>query len=224
MVVAWRLCGRRDRARGGIRDRRDAAQCGPTRLPPVGRAGQAPRAARARRGRGDRHRDRAEAAARSCLHRRRRPAAQALGFPRPHRAAEPVGHLVRAVPQGDAGARRAAGEARRRASSRWSPSTSTRAISTSRRPGSTRSASSGSATSPIRAPRCFRISRAIGKAIGMPTTLLIDPEGCELGDARRSRRMGERGCHQADRGREGAVGRVLINAQQCPLLGGTEQT
>ena len=32
---------------------------------------------------------------------------------RPHRAAQPVGHLVRALPQGDAGARRAAGQARR---------------------------------------------------------------------------------------------------------------
>ena len=53
--------------------------------------------------------------------------------------------------------------------------------------------------------KVFQDLKAIGKAFGMPTTLLIDPNGCELGDARRPRRMGERGRHQADRGCEGAL-------------------
>ena len=52
---------------------------------------------------------------------------------RPHRAAQSVGHLVRALPQGDAGARRACRQSSAARTSRWSRSTSTPATPTSRR-------------------------------------------------------------------------------------------
>ena len=141
MVVARRPCGRRDRARGGIRDRRAAAQCGRARLPAGGRARQAPGAAGARRGRGGDGRDRAAAAARSGLQRRRRPADA--------RSPDWRGRTVllnlwatwcvpcrKEMPALDALQAKLGGRA-----SRSSPSTSTPAISTSRRPGSRRSAS-----------------------------------------------------------------------------------
>ena len=50
----------------------------------------------------------AAAAARSRLPRRRRQPSEPRRLARPHRAGQSVGHLVRALPQGNAGARRAA--------------------------------------------------------------------------------------------------------------------
>ena len=79
-------------------------------VPAGRRARGAARAARARRGRGaSAIATEPQAPARARLRGRRRQAAHARRFPGQDRAAEPVGHLVRAVPQGDAGARRAAG-------------------------------------------------------------------------------------------------------------------
>ena len=49
--------------------------------------------------------------------------------------------------------------------------------------------------------KVFQDLKAVGKAFGMPTTLLIDPQRLRARHARRSGRMGERGRRQADRGR-----------------------
>ena len=35
--------------------------------------------------------------------------------------------------------------------------------------------------SPTRARKSFQDLKAIGRAFGMPTTMLIDPQGCEIG-------------------------------------------
>ena len=64
---------------------------------------------------------------------------------------------------------------------RWSRSISTPAISTSRRPGSRRSAFHHLDYFADPSAKVFQDLKAIGRAFGMPTTLLIDPNGCELG-------------------------------------------
>ena len=64
--------------------------------------------ARQGRGRGHGDRQRARAHAGADLHRAGRPAAHARGFQGQDRAAQPLGHMVRALPQRDGGARPAA--------------------------------------------------------------------------------------------------------------------
>ena len=46
--------------------------------------------------------------------------------------------------------------------------------------------------------KVFQDLKAVGKAFGMPTTLLIDPNGCEIGTIAGPGRMGERRRGQAD--------------------------
>ncbi len=62
-----------------------------------------------------------------------------------------------------------------------SPSTSTPATSTSRRNGSSRPASTTSPSTPIPAGACSRRSSATPNLPGLPTTMLIDAQGCTLG-------------------------------------------
>ena len=52
--------------------------------------------------------------------------------------------------------------------------------------------------------KVFQDLKGIGKALGMPTSILVDGQGCEIAQPGRSRRMGQRRCHQADQGRDGA--------------------
>ena len=136
---------------------RNPAGCGLPARPPSWPSGS--RRWRAAKSRRVEHRGRAEALPDLAFTRRRRQAAHARRLPRPHRAAEPVGHLVRAVPQGDAGARRAAGQARRRqfrgrgGQYRHAQSRQAEGLAEGGR------RSSSSPISPIRAPRCSRISR-----------------------------------------------------------------
>ena len=63
---------------------------------------------------------------------------------------------------------------------KWWRSISTRAIPTSQRRGSRRSASQKLAYFADPSARTFQDLKAIGRAFGMPTTLLIDPKGCEI--------------------------------------------
>jgi hypothetical protein len=77
-----------------------------------------------------------------------------------------VGHLVCALPQRDAGARRLAGEARRLDK----PKTWLQEVGVNRL---------GYFADP--SAKIFQDLKAIGKAFGMPTTLLVDRNGCELG-------------------------------------------
>ena len=63
---------------------------------------------------------------------------------------------------------------------KWWRSISTPAIPTSRRPGSRRSASQKLAYYADPAAKSFQDLKSIGRAFGMPTTLLIDPKGCEI--------------------------------------------
>ena len=87
---------------------------------------------------------------------------------------EPVGDLVRALPQGDAGARCAAGEARRPDFEvvavnidTWDP--------TSRRPGSRTSASAASPTMPIQTQRSFRSSKRSARRLACRRRF-VDPQ------------------------------------------------
>ena len=109
---------------------------------------------------------------------------------RPHRAAEPVGDLVRALPQGNAGARRPGAQARRRefrgGGHQHRHPRSRQAEGT----GSSTSASRRSPITPTPTPRCSRTLRSIGKAFGMPTTLIVDRSGCEIAHHRRARPNG----------------------------------
>ena len=148
------------------------AQCGRCRLRPAVELAQriAPLArgevAALRRGRA------AAAAARSRLSRCRRGREASGRLARPHRAVQPVGHLVRALPQGDAGARRARRQARRarlRGGGGQYRHPRSRQAAQLAQGGRHRPARP---TMPTRAPRCFRISRSPARAAGMPTTLL----------------------------------------------------
>ena len=49
-----------------------------------------------------------------------------------------------------------------------------------------------SPTTPTTSAKVFQDLKAVGKAFGMPTTLIVDPHGCEIGDARGAGGMGER--------------------------------
>ena len=53
--------------------------------------------------------------------------------------------------------------------------------------------------------KVFQDLKAIGRALGMPTSVLVDGQGCEIGDHRGTRRMGQRRRGQADRGRDEAA-------------------
>ena len=100
---------------------------------------------------------------------------------RAHGAAQPVGHLVRALPQGNAGARRAR-------SSGWAvPDFQVVAVNIDTRDpekpkaflkeiGVTKLAYYADPNA-----KTFQDLKEIGRAFGMPTTLLVDPQGCELG-------------------------------------------
>ena len=92
---------------------------------------------------------------------------------------------------------RSTGRAGRARVSRWSPSISTPAMPKSRSLFSRTPASSTWPIIPTRAPRCFRSLKIAGKAFGMPTTLIIDRSGCEIGEMAGTRRMGERRRRQA---------------------------
>ena len=59
--------------------------------------------------------------------------------------------------------------------------------------------------------KVFQDLKLVGRAFGMPTTLLVDPAGCEIGTIAGPGRMGERGRGQADPG--GA--RQLNELQRC---------
>ena len=113
------------------------------------------------------------------------------------RAAQSVGHLVRALPQGDAGARGARAQARRAGISRWSRSISTPATPRSRKPGSRRSASTGLAYYADPSAKVFQDLKIVGRPLGMPTTLLDRSGRLRDRHGRRPGGMGERGCGEA---------------------------
>ena len=98
------------------------------------------RAAGAGRGRGPDGGTKALPGARSRFQGRRRARSQAQRLARPYRAPQPLGDVVRALPQGNAGARRPRKRARRTELSRSSRSTSTPATRKSRWPFSRTSA------------------------------------------------------------------------------------
>ena len=92
---------------------------------------------------------------------------------RAHRAAQPVGDLVRPMPQGDAGARRAAGQARR---------PGFEVVADQYRHPRPRQAADLAQGGRHRQARLLRRSqrkvfqdlKIVGRAIGMPTTMLVD--------------------------------------------------
>ena len=116
------------------------------------------------------------------------------------RAAQPVGHLVRALPQGDAGARRAAGASS--AATKFevvAVNIDTRNLDKPKawlqEVGIERLAYYADPSAKV-----FQELKAIGKAFGMPTTLLIDPHGCELGTLAGPAEWASEDARQADRG------------------------
>ncbi len=54
--------------------------------------------------------------------------------------------------------------------------------------------------------KVFQELKTVGKAIGMPTTLLIDPNGCEIASLVGPGRMGERRCGESHQCGAAAVG------------------
>ena len=52
----------------------------------------------------------------------------------------------------------------------------------------------------------FETLRQNGKALGLPVTMLIDKEGCEMGVDRRRRQLGFARCAGADRRAQGGIG------------------
>ncbi len=63
--------------------------------------------------------------------------------------------------------------------------------------------------------KVFQDLKNIGKALGMPTSVLVDGQGLRNRQHRRSRRMGERRCDQAGEGGAAAGrGRVLIRRRR----------
>ena len=94
---------------------------------------------------------------------------------------EPMGDLVRALPRGNAGARQAAGRGRRAEIRGGDRQRRHRAGGAGGKiPRRDRRLASHSATPTIAATRSRRCALA-GKALGLPTSLLIDAEGCEIG-------------------------------------------
>ena len=65
--------------------------------------------------------------------------------------------------------------------------------------------------------KVFQDLKSVGKALGMPTSILIDGQGCEIANIAGPGRMGQRRRHQADQGR-GAAGRR--RAYRISSLGG----
>ena len=53
--------------------------------------------------------------------------------------------------------------------------------------------------------KVFQDLKSVGKALGMPTSVLVDGQGCEIANHGRPRRMGQRRRHQADQGRDAAI-------------------
>ena len=198
LILAGGHCRRRGRAGGGIRDQPVARQIGRRPgLPAGGRDGAADRAVRPRRGRRHDRGGAADPAAGHDLPRRHRRRAQAVRLARAHRAVQSLGHLVRALPQGDAGARRTAGQARRRrfrgGRGEYRHARSGQAAA----PGSRRSASSGSPITPTPPPRCFRISSRPARPGACRPRILIDARGLRDRHAGGPGGMGERGRDQA---------------------------
>ena len=66
--------------------------------------------------------------------------------------------------------------------------------------------------------KTFQDLKAIGRAFGMPTTLLVDPQGCETRHHRRPGRMGERRRGQAG---AGGAGKKLIIEPLIPRAQGS---
>ena len=120
------------------------------------------------------------AAAGPRLRGRRRQAQKALGLARQDGAGEPVGDLVRALPQGNARARRPAGQARRARISRWSRSISTPATPKSRRNFLKQANLTRLGYFSDQKAKVFQDLKAIGRALGMPTSVLVDGQGCEI--------------------------------------------
>ena len=153
---------------------RSAKQSGGRRLRRSGRDRRPARAAGARRSRRARCRPGAIPRSRSRLQGCRRPRADAEGLARPHRPSQPLGDLVRALPQGDAGARRARAGARR---------AEVRGGRRQYRHPRSRQAASVSQEVDVKhlayysdpSAKVFQELKSAGKAFGMPTTLIVDP-------------------------------------------------
>ena len=93
---------------------------------------------------------------------------------RADRAGQPVGDLVRALPQGDARARRASGEARLADFEVVAVNIDTRDLD---KPKAWLARHRRRAPRLLRRPdaKVFQDLKTVGKAIGMPTTLMVDP-------------------------------------------------
>ena len=91
-----------------------------------------------------------------------------------------MGHLVRAVPQGNAGPRRARGKLGGNEFEVVAVNIDTRDLD---KPKAWLEDVGVKGLGYYADPsaKVFQDLKAVGKAFGMPTTLLIDPNGCELG-------------------------------------------
>ena len=128
-------------------------------------------------------------------------------------AAQPVGDLVRAVPHGNARARQAAGRAAAPDFEVVAVNIDTARLD-ARRPSSRKSGSRASRATPIRSADAFETLRLAGKALGLPTTMLIDPMAARSASWR-ARRTGIRPTRWRQsrrwRGRERAPARRLAS-------------
>ena len=116
---------------------------------------------------------------------------------RPDRAVEPVGDLVRALPQGDAGARRACRPSSAAPDFEVVRSTSTPATADKPKAWLKEVGIDALGYYADNSAKVFQDLKAVGKAFGMPTTLLIDPQRLRARDAGGTGRMGERRRAQA---------------------------
>ena len=134
-------------------------------------------------------RQRAENACRSWPSRTPAGPQNARRLARPHRAAEPVGDLVRALPQGDAGARRLQAKLGGADFEVVSINIDTRDPDKPKdwlkEVGIDKLAYYADNSAKV-----FQDLKAVGKAFGMPTTLLVDPQRLRDRDAWRDRRNG----------------------------------
>ena len=197
------------RARGGCRRR--ASYTGRLRRParpraiarPIGEARGEARAARQGRSR-RRSSRRASRAGRYRSPSSARTGQATLADFGPRGAAQPLGDLVRAVPGGNAGARPASG-------AKGGPSFEVVAVNVDTARLERRAAFLNSigvkALARYADPSgdAFEALRKDGKALGLPVSLLIDKDGCEIGVGEGAVKWIGRGAG-ADRGAEGRVG------------------
>ena len=106
--------------------------------------------------------------------------ADACRFQGPRGAAQPVGDLVRALPGGDAGARSASGRQGRAGVRGGGGECRHRAAREAAAPSWTASASKSLARYADPSGDAFETLRKDGKALGLPVTLVIDKDGCEV--------------------------------------------